>query len=223
MSGGDATPAIDVAVFDIGNVLIRWDPCNLYRQLGYADAVTAAVIAETGLAAINHRELDAGAPFAPTITALAARFPHHAAFVQAFHARWEEMLGGAIDASIALVDELKAAGVPVHAITNFSREKFDIARARFPVLDRFDELIVSGDVGMVKPDAEIFELLISRRRLTPARAVFIDDSAANIATARRIGFATIHFTEGETDLRAELAGLGLLTPSASARRGQPPA
>jgi 2-haloacid dehalogenase len=223
MSTAIAAANVDVVVFDIGNVLIRWDPRNLYRQLGYADVDIAAVIAETGLAEINHRQLDAGAPFGATIAALAARFPHHAPFVQAFHARWEEMLGGAIDTTIALVDELKEAGVPVHAISNFSREKFDIARARFPVLDRFDELIVSGDVGMVKPDAEIFELLIKRRDLTPARAVFIDDSAANIATARRLGFATIHFTEGETDLRAELAGLRLITPSASALRELPPA
>jgi 2-haloacid dehalogenase len=200
---------IDCVVFDVGNVLIRWDPRNLYRQMGYSDAATAAILAETRLLDINHRQLDAGAPFAATLAALATRHPQHAAFIQAFDSRWTDMLGGAIPQSVATHAALRRNGMPVCAITNFSREKFDLARRQHPLLEAFDELVVSGDVGLVKPDAGIFELLIARRRLDVARAAFVDDSAANIATARRLGFATVHFKEGTTDLAAELARLGV--------------
>lgn len=200
---------IDTVVFDIGNVLIRWDPCNLYRRMGYADAATAAILAETRLLEINHRVLDAGGPIRTTLDALASRFPQHAAFLDAFDTRWAEMLGSPIEASFATKARLRRSGVPVHAISNFHRQNFDVAQALFPALGEFDELILSGDVGLVKPDADIFELLVQRRKLDPARTVFIDDSAQNIATARQLGFATIHFTDGRTDLEGELLRLGL--------------
>lgn len=200
---------IDCVVFDIGNVLIRWDPCNLYRRMGYADSRTAAILAETRLLEVNHRMLDAGAPCKATITDLAARFPEHAAFIRAFDARWSEMLDGHIEASVELLEDLKRAGLPVYALSNFNREKFELARTVFPFLDGFDDLIISGDVGVVKPDAEIFELLIRRRKLDPRRVVFVDDSLANIATARQLGFVTIHFTEHRVDLRGELVRLGV--------------
>jgi HAD superfamily hydrolase (TIGR01509 family) len=200
---------IDCVVFDVGNVLVRWDPRNLYRRMGYADAATAAIMAEIGLLEINHRVLDAGGPFGPTLENLAARFPQHAEFIRAFDTRWVELLGGAIGASIEMLEKLKRAGLPVHAISNYNREKFDIARTLFPILNSFDELVLSGDVGLVKPDAEIFELLIGRRNLDVGRTVFIDDSADNVATAVRLGFAAIHFNENTTDLGAELIRLGL--------------
>lgn len=202
-------PGIDTVVFDIGNVLIRWDPCNLYRRMGLTDAETAAFMAETALVEINHRHLDAGAPFAETIAELAARFPHHTELIHAFDRRWPEMLGGAIDPNVSVMRGLLAAGVPVHGISNFSRAKFDLARSVFPFLDEFDDLLISGDVGLVKPDPEIFELLVARCDLVPERAVFIDDSAANIETARRLGFATIHFEERTIDLATELVRLGV--------------
>jgi len=200
---------IDAVVFDIGNVLIRWHPHNLYRRFGLTDVETAAFLAETSLTEINHRRLDAGAPFTETIAELATRFPHRAEFIEAFDRRWPEMLNGAIDQSVAILRSLLAAGVPVHAISNFSRTKFDIARGLFPFLDEFDDLVVSGDVGLVKPDPEIFELLVARCDLVPDRTVFIDDSAANIATAQRLGFVTVHFEERRTDLVSELARLGV--------------
>lgn len=202
-------PQIDCVVFDIGNVLVRWDPRNLYRRMGYSDADTATILAETRLLEINHRQLDAGAPFQPIIAALANNFPVRAAFIEAFHTRWEEMLGGAIDANVEVLLALRRAGMPVHAISNFSREKFDLARARFPFLDEFDELVLSGDIGMVKPDPDIFVHLVGQRQLNVSSTVFIDDNADNILTARDLGFATIHFSELGTDLAHELIALGL--------------
>ncbi|MGD9805924.1 MAG: HAD family hydrolase [Hyphomicrobiaceae bacterium] len=200
---------VDTVVFDIGNVLIRWDPHNLYRRMGLTDVEIAAFMAETALAEVNHRRLDAGAPFTETIAELASRFPHHEELIHAFDRRWPEMLDGAIESSVAILHSLLAAGIPVHAMSNFSRTKFDLARSVFPFLDEFDDLVVSGDVGHVKPDPEIFELLITRCDLMPARTLYIDDSAPNIETARRLGFVTILFDEHQTDLAAELSRLGI--------------
>jgi HAD superfamily hydrolase (TIGR01509 family) len=200
---------IDCIVFDIGNVLVRWDPRNLYRRMGYSDAATTSILAEIELLEINHRVLDAGGPFGATLEPLAVRFPQHAEFIRAFDTRWVELLGGPIDANADIMEKLKRTGVPVHAISNYNREKFDITRTLYPFLNNFDELVLSGDVGLVKPDAEIFELLIRRRNLEVGRTVFIDDSTDNITTADRLGFATIHFKEHTTDLCAELLRLGL--------------
>ncbi len=206
-------------VFDIGNVLVRWDPRNLYRRMGYADAAMCSIMAETGLPDINHRLLDAGAPYGATIAELANRFPQHAEFILAFDTRWAEMLDGAIEQNVAVLRRLKRGGFPVHAVSNFSREKFNVARRLFPVLDEFDELIISGDVGTVKPDPEIFQILIDRRNLEPGQTLFIDDAAENIAAACRIGFDTVLFKPGETDLYAELVsrGVGEDRPSGGSR------
>jgi 2-haloacid dehalogenase len=200
---------INCVVFDIGNVLVRWDPCNLYRCMGYLDSETAAILTEIGLLEINHRVLDAGGPFPATLELLVERFPRHAEFIRAFDSRWVETLGGIIPSSVAILHRLKQAGVPVHALSNYNRQKFDIARELFPFLMTFDELVLSGDVGLVKPDAAIFEHLISRCGLDVGRTAFIDDIMANVATAGRLGFATIHFNEKTTDLGAELLRLGL--------------
>jgi 2-haloacid dehalogenase len=110
---------------------------------------------------------------------------------------------------LEIFGKLKRAGVPMHAISNYNREEFDIARLHFPFINDFDELVLSGDVGVVKPDPEIFELLVRRRNLDVGRTVFIDDNIANVVTADQLGFATIHFDEKTTDLRAELLRLGL--------------
>ena len=200
---------IDCVVFDIGNVLIRWDPRNLYRKLGYADAATAVILRETRLLEINHRVLDAGGPIRATLEELTGRFPQHAGFIDAFDRRWAEMLGGPIEQSFAAKAKLRRNGIPVHAISNFHRQNFDLARGLYPALDDFDEMVISGDLGLVKPDAEIFELLITRRKLDVARTVFIDDNGDNIETARRLGFAVIRFEDRATDLEAELLRLGL--------------
>lgn len=208
---------VDCVVFDIGNVLVRWSPLNLYRRMGYADAETAAILAETRLIEVNHRILDAGkGRFGPVMAELAGLHPAHATFLSAFDERWTELLGGPIEENVRVLVDLKRAGVPVHAISNFNREKFDVTRAMYPFLDSFDELVLSGDVGVVKPDPEIFELLVSRRGFDPARAVFIDDVAENIAAARNVGFRGIVFEEGRTDLRRALLDFGIASAGAAA-------
>lgn len=200
---------IDTVIFDIGNVLIRWDMRNLYRKLFSDDAAVADFIEETGLTAEN-LEFDRGKPFATGLSELVARFPHHQVALSAFDARWAECLDGAIEANVKVLRDLQAAGVPVHAITNFSAEKFPIACEIFPFLRSFDDIVVSGAVGLIKPDPAIYRVLFERQAINPRRAVFIDDSAANIATAGRLGLHTVHFRDENVDLRVALRQLGLV-------------
>jgi 2-haloacid dehalogenase len=200
--------AIDTVIFDIGNVLIRWDLRNLYRKVFADDAAIAAFVAETGLHAEN-AEFDRGKPFAVGLAELAARFPHHGTALHAFDERWSECLAGPIERNVAVLHDLKAAGGPVHAITNFSVEKFPIACGMFPFLNLFDDTVVSGSVRLIKPAPEIYRVLLERQMIDPRRAVFIDDSAANIATAASLGLHTVHVHDESVDLRRALKAIGV--------------
>jgi 2-haloacid dehalogenase len=199
---------VDTVVFDVGNVLIRWDVHNLYRKVFPNDAAIKQFLNETGLIMRNH-EFDRGELFADGIADLTHQFPHYAKPLAAFDARWEECLDGAINGNVALLREFRAAGVPVHAITNFNQHKFRFAQTLFPFLNEFEETVVSGDERLIKPDPAIYGVLLERGKLAANQCVFIDDSDANIATAKALGFKTIHFTEGSTDARAEFRALGL--------------
>jgi 2-haloacid dehalogenase len=121
------------------------------------------------------------------------------------------MLRGAIDGTVALFDRLRAAGVPVYALSNWSAETFPWGRDRFPFLGDFDGVLLSGEVGLAKPDREIFDELRARFDLEPASTLFVDDSVANVEAAARLGFRTHHFRSPEA-LEAELLALGLLPP-----------
>jgi len=199
---------IDSVIFDIGNVLIRWYPERLYRKLFADDAAMQVFYAETGLLTRNI-EFDRGEPFATGLADLAARHPHYADALWAFDKRWPETLDGYIPGTVAILERLRAARVPNFAITNFSREKFDEALEMFPFLRRFDDIVVSGDVKLVKPDPAIFHILLKRQSLEPARTLFIDDNAENIKTAKALGLVTHHYAEPDV-LRRELVARGLL-------------
>lgn len=196
-------------IFDIGNVLVRWDARLLFRHFFPEDAAIDAFLDETGFHDWN-LELDAGLPWDEGVARQAARYPHHAAALRAFHARWHETLPGAIDGSVAILDELAAAGVPLYAITNYSAEKWAETLPRFPFLaTAFRDTVVSGREGVVKPDARIFRILLERNGLAAEACVFIDDNAANVAGAAALGIDAIHFTTPEA-LRAALAVRGLI-------------
>lgn len=196
-------------IFDVGNVLVRWDARLLFRQLFPDDAAIDAFLDETGFHDWN-LELDAGLAWDEGVARHAARFPHHAAALHAFHGRWHETLPGAIDGSVAILDELAATGVALYAITNFSAEKWAETLPRFPFLaTAFRDTVVSGREGVVKPDARIFRLLLERNRLAPEACVFIDDNAANVAAAAALGIDAILFATPEA-LRDALAARGLI-------------
>lgn len=190
-------------VFDLGGVLIDWNPRRLYRKLLPDDAAIESFLAEVCTAEWNLQQ-DAGRSWAEAVAELTARFPDRAGLIAAYHERWEEMLGGAIGDTVALLEELDAAGVPLYALTNWSRETFPIARRRFPFLSRFRGVVVSGEERAAKPDPRIYRILLERYQLEPAECLFIDDVPRNVEGARAAGMEGILFTSA-ADLRRELA------------------
>jgi 2-haloacid dehalogenase len=196
-------------IFDIGNVLIRWDPRLLYRPLLADEAAVDAFLAEIGFDAWN-LELDRGGDWDAAVAAHAARHPQHAELIAAFHHRWEETVAGAIDGTVAILDDLVAAGVPLYAITNFSGPKWALTVARFPFLgSAFRDVVVSGHERLVKPDPAIFRLCLERNGLDAGDCVFIDDSPRNIEAAAAVGLDALLFT-GPEALREDLARRGLI-------------
>jgi 2-haloacid dehalogenase len=194
-------------VFDIGNVLIRWDPHLLYRKLIVDEAerhdfLTRVCASEWNL------EMDRGKTFAQGVAERIALFPDKADLIRAFDERWIETVGGAVSGSVAILSELQDLGIPCFAITNFNHEKFALTRRHFPFLDEFQGIVVSGEEGVLKPDRRIYELLCSRHGLAAADCLFIDDSAANVEGARAVGMRAHHFSEPEK-LRDELKAAGL--------------
>jgi 2-haloacid dehalogenase len=155
-------------------------------------------------------EQDRGRPFAEGVAGLVERYPVHAAAIAAYHERWPEMLGGDIPGTVEVLAELRAAGVPLYALTNWSAETFVIARERFEFLEWFDGVLVSGEERMIKPDPAIFELLLDRFGLDPGAAFYVDDSPANVAAAAALGFDAVRFHDPGR-LRRDLAERGLLT------------
>lgn len=194
-----------VAVFDIGNVLIRWDPRNLYRKM--MDAPTMERFLDVVCTGAWNLEQDRGRPWAEAEDEAIARHPSEAANIRAFRVRWNEMLNGAIEENVAVLRDIQAAGYPVYAITNFAADTFEEAQALFPFLRTFDGLICSGREGLIKPDVAIFDLFVQRFGLAPQHCVFIDDSAANIAGAQKVGLRTIHYGLG-LDARGAFAQAG---------------
>ena len=195
-------------VFDLGGVLIDWDPRYLYRQLFDDPDEMESFLAEVTTAEWNAHQ-DAGRTWAEAIELLVAEHPERRELIEAFHGRWPEMLAGEIPGTVHVLAELRAAGVRLVALSNWSAEMFPIARERFDFLAWFEGIVISGDVGVNKPDRRIFELLMDRFGIEPAAAIFIDDSAANVDAAAALGFNAIQFTD-PTALRVELVRLGLL-------------
>ncbi len=195
-------------VFDLGNVLVRWNPRLLYEQL-IPDARELETFFETVITHDWIRAQDEGRPFSEGTAMLVRQFPHYSAEIRAFWERWEDMVPGAIDGSVAILQELKERRTPLYALTNWSHETFPIARPRFSFFDWFDGIVVSGEVRLVKPDARIYRHLLERYGLAAEDCVFIDDSAANVRGAEAVGITGLHFTSPE-QLRRDLTALRLL-------------
>lgn len=195
-------------VFDVGNVLIEWDPRHLYRRLFEGDeAKMGAFMSEVVTGAWNV-EQDRGRSFADGIALLVGQFPEWEAEIKAFDTCWHEMVPGPIQVNVDLLAAVKRAGVPTYAITNFSREKWAECIVRFPFLQTFDGAIVSAHEGVIKPDPVIYQRLAERHALDLSACVFVDDSAKNIAAASSLGMATIHYAGADVDVGAQLKRLG---------------
>jgi len=183
-------------VFDIGNVLIRWDPDLLYAQLLPDPAARAALFETVDLDAMNAR-IDLGAPFAATIEAEAARHPHHRDLIRQWHLRWIEMFSPPITGSWEILEALRRARVPVLALSNFGIDSFEMARTHYPQLDHFDRCYVSGRLGMVKPDPRIYAHVEQDSGLSGPELFFVDDRPDNVDAARARGWQGHVFTGPE--------------------------
>lgn len=216
-----ARPPIVAVVFDLGGVLIDWDPRHLYRSLFAGDeAAMEAFLATVCTPEWNARQ-DAGRPWDEAVAALVEEHPAERERIIAFRERWPEMLGGAIEGTVALLAELRARLVPVYALSNWSAETFPVARDRYPFLGWFDGLVISGEERVAKPDPRLFRIAIERFGLDPRATAYVDDSPANVAVAAGLGMVALHF-RGPDLLRDDLARLGLLGAPAATTASLPP-
>lgn len=204
----NTSPARTTVVFDLGGVLIDWNPRYVYRDMGGSEDEIEHFLTHVATPEWNG-QMDAGRLFADAVAERTQAFPEHAAWLRAYHTRWEDMLGGPMPDSVAILTELRDRGTPLYALTNWSTETFPTALKRYDFLSWFKGIVVSGEVRKIKPDPEIFAHLESNFGIEPADAVFIDDSLPNVEAARRLGFHGVHF-QGADALRDELAALGLL-------------
>jgi 2-haloacid dehalogenase len=195
-------------VFDLGGVLINWDPRNMYRKLFDDEDEMNAFLSDVCHPQWNARQ-DAGETLTAATAERIAVFPDKKDLIEAYYDRWVEMLDGSIPETVDIFRELKAFGEPIYALTNWSGETFPTALKIFDFLHWFEGTIVSGDEKLVKPDPAIFYVLLERFNLNAESCLFIDDSIDNIKSANQLGFDTHHFTNPQ-GLRARLDADGLL-------------
>ncbi|MGF1607314.1 MAG: HAD family hydrolase [Rhodothalassiaceae bacterium] len=199
---------IEAVIFDIGNVLVRWDIRALYAKL-IADPEELDWFLRTVVTMEWHSQHDAGRPMDETIAELSAAYPAYAELIAAFKPRWTETILGPIEGSVALLQRLHTRGVPLYALTNYSAETFPLFRRDYPFAGWFRDIVVSGEHKLIKPDPRIFTLAIQRFEITPQRTLFIDDRPDNVTAGRSAGLLCHHFT-GPDRLEAALRRHGLL-------------
>lgn len=197
----------EAVVFDLGNVLVRWDPYLPYEGRMSRDDVDV-YFADVDFPAFNHRQ-DAGRPWAHARAEVLARFPHHIDAFDFYLDHFADALPGPVPGSEDVVRDLRARGSRVLGLTNWSAETFQHAEPAAPAIGLLDGVLVSGTVGLAKPDPQIFNLLAQRFGLDPPRTVFTDDSPANVEAAAAAGYDAVLFTDAQA-LRACLATRGLL-------------
>jgi 2-haloacid dehalogenase len=201
-------PPIQAVVFDVGGVLLDWDPRHLYRQLMVDEAEMERFLAEV-CSPEWHAPHDRGASTAASCAELASRHPELSELIWAWSRRSEEMIGGVDAGSVEVLRAVRAGGLPCYALTNMEAETYPLRLERFPFLGWFDGTVVSGFEGVAKPEAAIFERLLDRFGLTPNSTLMIDDRKENLETAVKLGMQTVQFGSSR-QLRAELEGAGVL-------------
>ncbi|MBI3504707.1 MAG: HAD family phosphatase [Proteobacteria bacterium] len=198
----------DTVVFDLGGVLVDWDPRYLYRKLIPDETARERFLAEVCTHEWNVAQ-DAGRTIAEAVAEALSRHPDKGDLIRAFYDRFEEMMGGPIHGTVDILERLDAKGTPLYALTNWSAETFPIGRRKFDFLKRFRHITVSGELKLAKPDPAIYRHVLAAAGKPAQACVFIDDSPKNVAAANALGFHALHFT-GPENLERELAGLGFL-------------
>jgi len=204
-----ASAGRSIVVFDLGGVLIDWNPRHLYRKLFAGDEAAMEHFLATVCTHEWHRHHDSGRSFAEGARLLKELHPDKAELIDAFGTRQGEMMAGPIAGTVEILQELRDRSAPLYALSNWPAECFPLARERFDFLGWFRGIVLSGEIGAIKPQPRIYEVLLERFAIDPSSAIFIDDSEANVAAARGFGIHAIHFTNPAA-LRTDLVALGLL-------------
>lgn len=200
---------IETVIFDLGGVLIDWNPEYVFREFFEEEEEMRYFFREVCTPEWNARQ-DAGRSLDEATEEKVREFPEYEHAIRAYYGDWEQMLGGPIMASVALLEQLhRRGGHRLLALTNWSHETFPVALERFGFLELFEGIVVSGQERLIKPDLRIYQTLLQRYRVAAPTAVFIDDSAPNVEAARQMGIAGIHF-QGAERLEEELKALGVL-------------
>jgi 2-haloacid dehalogenase len=195
-------------IFDLGGVLIDWNPKHLYRKI-FKDETEMEKFLDEVCTSDWNEEQDAGRSLAEATETLVKEHPQHEENIRAYYGRWEEMLGGAIQGTVDIFKKMKASGnFKIYALTNWSSETFPIAVKHYDFLQWFDGALVSGDEKMRKPFPEFYDLLFKRYNLKPEETLFIDDNLRNIKAAEKTGMKSIHFTSSEK-LKEQLEEAGI--------------
>ena len=202
--------SIKAIIFDFGNVLLEWDPRHVYQRYFPNDPDgIERFLNEVNFADWNLQQ-DKGRTFAEGIAVLSQQFPHYSHLIQAYHDDWIHSVTGAINGTVNILKRLKQAGYPLYGLSNWSAETFPRARAKYDFFDLFDGIVLSGDVGLVKPDPQIYQIMLRKIGRPAQECLFIDDSLTNIQQAQTMGFITIHFQSPE-QLENALRDLKLLS------------
>lgn len=197
---------IDTVVFDLGGVLIDWNPRYIYRDLFNDESKMEHFLKEI----VSHdwnAKLDEGVSFSDNVAELTAKHPDHADMIKVYQTHWHKMLKDAIPGTVEILKELKGH-YRLLGLSNWSAETFPVARARFEFLKDFETILVSGEEKLIKPDPKFYQLLQTRHQVNPVRAVFIDDVEKNIHAASALGFQTILFKNPD-QLRQDLIAKGV--------------
>ncbi len=202
-----SAPRPSVVVFDLGGVLIDWNPRHLFRKIFVDDPEKMEWFLDTVCTPGWHEQVDAGAWPDEIVPALQSRFPEWSTEIAAFHDRFEEMFADPHAEMVAVVERLHAGGTPLYGLTNWGADTFPWARRQYPFLARFRDIVVSGDEKVIKPDPRIFQILFRRGGFDPRAAAFVDDNAANIQAARALGMAGIQHRDAASTA-AQLRALG---------------
>ena len=201
----------NTVIFDLGGVLIDWNPEYLYRKTLHRRSGDATLPYGGCVTYRGTKSRTGGARLPKRCKSGAQCFPQYESQIRSYHERWDEMLGGTIEKNVQVLDDLwQKSSVHLYAITNWSAETYPVAQQRFTFLDYFEDVVVSGKLKLVKPDAAIYQVLLDRQpQIVPAQAIFIDDVLENVEAARALGIYGIHLTP-ETDLREQLEALEVL-------------
>jgi 2-haloacid dehalogenase len=200
---------IKTIIFDLGAVLIDWNPHYMYKTI-FSDEEEMKNFLATVCTSDWNEEQDAGRSLQEGTEVLVKQYPEHADNIRAFYSRWEEMLGDAFWDTVEIFKELKESGkYKIYALTNWSAETFPVAQQRFEFLNWFDGIVVSGAEKMRKPAPEFYQVLFNRHKVKPEEALFIDDNHRNILAAEKLGILSIHFISAPV-LKTQLIALGVL-------------